>query len=130
MFYGFFSTAYIKMFDGTSTLFSASHAGVDISKFQTLSTVISHTYLVGGLLPDRVAFPCLAAALLIDIDPKILEEAFDSCFSTHEADILRAAIRYNGMKFPDDTLSELLQIIGSYGCRSSPNPQNVRVLMV
>ena len=52
MFYGFFSTAYIKMFDGTSTLFSASHAGVDISKFRTLSTVISHTYLVGGLLPD------------------------------------------------------------------------------
>ena len=72
----------------------------------------------------------MAAALLIDIDPKILEEALVSCFSTHEADILRAAIRYNGMKFPDGTLSELLQIIGSYGCRSSRNPQNVRVLMV
>ena len=133
MFSAFFSTAYIKMFDGTSTLFPASHAGVDISKFRTLGTVMSHAYLVGGVLPDRVAFPCLAAALLgpqIDIDPKILEEAFVSCLSTHEANILRAAIRHNGVKFPDDTLSELLQILGSYGCRSSPNPQNIRVLMV
>ena len=34
------------------------------------------------------------------------------------------------MKFPDDMLSELLLILGSYGCRSSPNPQNNKVLMV
>ena len=45
MFSAFFSTAYIKMFDGTSTLFPASHAGVDISKFRTLGTVMSHAYL-------------------------------------------------------------------------------------
>ena len=133
MFSAFFSSAYIRMFDGTSTLFPASHAGVDISNFRTFGTVISHAYLVGGVLPDRIAFPCLAAALLgpeIDIGPKILEEAFVSCLSSHEADVLRAAISYNGIKFPDDTLSELLQILGSYGCRSSPKPQNIKVLMV
>ena len=55
---------YVKMFDGTSTLFLATHAGVDISKFRMLGTVISHAYLVGGVLPDRVAFSCLAAAFL------------------------------------------------------------------
>ena len=133
MFSAFFSIAYVKMFDGTSTLFPATHAGVDISKFRTLGTIISHAYLVGGVLPDRVAFPCLAAALLgpqIDIDPKILEEAFVSCLSTHEANTLRGAVRYNSMKYPDDVLSELLLILGSYGCRSSPNPQNIKVLMV
>ena len=130
MFSAFFSVAYIKLFDGTSTLFPANHAEVDISKFYTLGTIISHAYLVGSVLPDRVAFPCLVAALLgpqVDIDPEILEEAFVSCLSTHEADILRAAIRYKGKKFPDDMLSEIL---GSYGCRSSPNCQNIKVLMV
>ena len=133
MFWAFFSAAYVKLFDGASTLFPANHAGVDMTVFYTLGTIISHAYLVGSILPDRIAFPCLAAALLspqVDIDPVILEEAFAECLSTHEANVLRVAIRYKGNTFPDDMLTELLQIFGSYGCRSSPNCQNIKVLMV
>lgn len=84
------------------------------------------------MLPDRLAFPCLALALFgphISIDAVMLEEALISSLSAHEANVLRAAIRFNGLKFPDDVLSELLQLFGSYGgCRASPNPQNIKMI--
>lgn len=133
MFSAFYSEAYLKIFDGTSSLFPVNHAGVDMSVFPTLGTIMSHAYLVSGVLPDRVAFPYLAAALLgmqISIDAWILEEAFVSCLSTHEAAVLREAIGFKGQTFPSSLQSEVTLILGSYGCRGLAHPHNVRELIV
>ena len=98
MFSAFFSKVYLKGFD------------------EILGTIIS--YLVAGFLPERLH--CLAAALLgpeSSFDSDLVEHEFDSCLSAHEAGVLRDA----------KALLIHQTILGSYGCRSSPNPQNIKV---
>ena len=61
----------------------------------TLGAITSHAYIATGVFPDRVAFPCLAAALLgphIVITDAILGKSVVSCPSTHEALILCNAL--------------------------------------
>ena len=133
LFSAFYSEAYLRLFEGTSSLFPANHAGVQMSSFQTLGTIMSHSYLVSGILPDRVAFPCLATALLgphIAIDEKILEEAFVCSLSTYETGILKEAIAFKGQSFPNVMQSQISTILGSYGCRRLANPRNIKELIV
>ncbi len=56
LFSAFFEEAYKKLFDGSSLLCPVVHPGMDVS---TVGLIISHAYLVTGLLPTRIAFPCL-----------------------------------------------------------------------
>ena len=94
-----------------------------MSIFQILGMIISHAYLVAGFLPERLAFPCLAASLLgpeSSFDSDILEHEVVSCLSAHEAGVLRDAIKYKGTSYPSEILSEVIAILGSYGCRCHP----------
>ena len=123
----FFSEAYLHLFDGSSLLYPAVHASVSMATFPTLGAITSHAYLATGVFPDRVAFPCLAAALLghdIVISDIILEESFVSCLSTHEASILRNALSLK--EYSPRIQLEVVDVLSGYGCRGAPQPSNLR----
>ena len=129
----FFTEAYLRLFDGTCLLYPAMHASVSMTTFPILGAIISHAYLVAGVFPDRVAFPCLAAALLgphTVISDTVLKESFVSCLSAHEASILREAVSFSGSKYPLSIQAELISILGCYGCKAAPQPANLSQLII
>ncbi len=133
MFSAFFSQAYVKLFDGSCLLFPAVHASIDMTTFSTLGTIISHCYLVSGMFPDRIAFPCLAAALLgpnSKFPDLLLEKYFFCCLSTHEASTVRGAIQLLDSKFEPSLQTQLASIFGWYGCRALPQPSNLKQLIL
>ncbi len=85
MFSAFFIQAYISLFDGSCLLYPAVHASsIDMTTFSTLGAIISHCYLVSGVFPDRITFPCLAAALLgpsTILSDQLLQNYFLCCLA-------------------------------------------------
>ena len=112
--------------DGACLLFPAMHASVSMETFPLLSAIISHACLVARAFPDRIAFPCLAAALLRNntvVPDTLLQECFVSSLSAHEASILRDAGNFGGSKYPPSVQAELVCILGCHGCREAPHQQ-------
>ena len=64
MFSAFFEELYVYLFDGCCLLYPAIHATININSFSILGAILSNAYLIAGVIPDRVAFPCLAVAFL------------------------------------------------------------------
>ena len=65
MHYGGWKVAYQNVFDGGSLLTPLVSSDIDMSVRPTIGTIISHRYLACGFIPVRIAFPSLAAILLI-----------------------------------------------------------------
>lgn len=131
MFSAFFQESYKHLFDGVSLLIPALHPSVDMAAFRTMGTVISHAYLTSGILPIRVAFPCLASMLLgtsSEIPQSQLVAAFTEMLSVHDASVVRNALemRMQQDSFPPDMVDELLQVLSSYSCREIPRPSTLR----
>ena len=85
MFSAFYEKAYEKLFDGSSLLCPVLHP----------ETVISHAYMVTGILPVRIAFPCLAHSLLgtsETVPESAIVEAFQDSLSTHDSNIFKNAL--------------------------------------
>ncbi len=79
LFSAFFEEAYKKLFDGSTLLCPVVHPGMNVSTLKTVGLIISHAYLVTGLLPTRISFPCLAHSLLgtdVDIPEAVLFDCF------------------------------------------------------
>ena len=64
MFSAFFEEAYKVHFDGASLLAPVVHPTVNMQHLPLLGAVISHVYLSCGILPTRIAFPCLVSIQL------------------------------------------------------------------
>ena len=64
MFSAFFEEMYMVYFDGANLLSPIVHPGMDVSVISILGAIISHAYIVRGILPTRIAFPTLARFLL------------------------------------------------------------------
>ena len=95
MFSAFFLAIYQMLFDGASLLQPCINVGTDIEAFRVLGAVFSHAYLCCGILPDRVAFPCLAAAFLgpgVKIPHALLQHYYLYSLSTYEGDALKNAM--------------------------------------
>ena len=56
MYSGFWEEACIKFFEGSTLLTSMVHPHIDINLFPFLGKVISHSYLVSGMLPVVLLF--------------------------------------------------------------------------
>ncbi len=84
----------IGVFDGSCLLYPAVHASIDMTTFSTLGAITSHCYLVSGVFPDRIAFPCLAATLLGPSSDQLLQ---NYCLSAHEAAMVREGIQFSGL---------------------------------
>ena len=100
--------------------------------YSVLGEIISHAYLVAGVFPDRVAFPCLVAALLKEstVPDPILQEIFISSLSTHEASIFLNALSVKGLTFKNSVKIELVSILGCHGCRGIPQPSTLMQLLI
>ncbi len=133
MYSAFFSEAYVHIFDGTRLLYPATHASVDMGTFSLLGAIISHAYLIAGVFPDRIAFPCLVAILLgpgAAVTDSHLQDYFVGCLSAHESHVLRKALQFSSQKYEPGMQTELASILGCYGCRVLPQPSNLKQLIV
>ena len=84
-----------KLFDGSSLLCPVLHPETDMSLLLTMGFVISHAYMVTGILPVRIAFPCLAHSLLgtsETVPESAIVEAFQDSLSTHDSNIFKNAL--------------------------------------
>ena len=136
MFSAFLKEAYAKLFDGGSLLVPAVLPHIDTSVWPVMGTIISHSYLVSGILPIRIAFPCLSAILLSpkgQLPNNVLVESFVDCLSQHDATIFKIAfdeIRSGKKTFTTSTQSHTVSVLSRYGCREMPTPDNLTRLIV
>ena len=135
MFSAFFEEAYTKLFDGGSLLAPAVLPHIDISVWPVMGAIISHAYLASGILPIRIALPCISAILLPpggQLPQNVLVETFVDCLSRHDASIFKDAFEEvkAGKKFFSSTIqSNAVSILGRFGCREMPNPSNLTRLI-
>ena len=134
-FSAFYDTAFEKYFDGSSLLTPAIHPGTDMAALKTLGCIVSHAYLVCGILPVKLAFPCLAQVLLPQRDITIPDEVYLLTFlnslSIHDQEVLRMAyaeIQEKRGSFSESLMCGLQGVLSLYGCRQLPRPDNLRSL--
>ena len=136
MFSAFYEAAYVKLFDGVSLLTPVVHPHMDMSVLPILGTIISHAYLVSGILPIRIAFPCLAAMILPgagDLPDEVITEVFVQSLSFHDANVFRdalKAVRANEATFSESMKSALVSVLSRFGCRELPTPTRFMKLIV
>ena len=113
----FFEEVYVHLFDRTCLLHPAVHASIKMPTYSVIGGIISHAYLVAGVFPDKVAFPCLVAALLgpeCTVPDRILQETFISSLSIHEALIVMNALSLRGLTFTNSVKTELMSILSCH----------------
>ena len=133
MFSAFFEDAYTRLFDGGSLLAPAVLPHIDMSIWPIMGTVISHAYLACGILPIRIAFPCISAILLPpggQLPQNVMVEAFVDCLNHHDASIFNDAFKCGNKMFSSSVQTNLLCILERYGCREMPRPGNLTNLVV
>ena len=130
-FSAFYDDVYNRMFDGASLLIPALLPHIDISAWPLLGTIISHSYLACGILPIRIAFPCLSCVLLNHGDQlpqEMLTETFVDSLSHHDALTFKCAfqeVKDGKEKFKSCTQSTVFSVLSRYGCRELPTPANI-----
>lgn len=131
-FTAFFDVAYRKYFDGSTLLTPAIHPGTDTMALKTLGCIISNAYLTSGILPVRVAFPCLAQMLIphdVTIPDDVYMQTFFDSLSVHDQGIMKRVydeIKEKRPAFSDDVKSSLQVLMSLYGCRELPCPENLK----
>ena len=101
--------------------------------FPVLGTILSHGFLVTGMLPVRIAFPCLAAVVLgpmVSIPDSTYITSLADYVSPYECSILKRAFSITVGSFPNDLCEDLLSLLSRLGCGEIPSPQNLRHLVV
>lgn len=123
----FFDEAYKERFDGCTLLIPALHPNIDFSFLPIFGAIMSHSYLVSGVLPIRVAFPTLAQCLLgaIQVSDDILFSSFVDSLSIHDAALLKSAFNEanaHATSFKMGTSAGLLELASRFGCRRIHTP--------
>ena len=100
-----------------------------------MGCIISHAYLVSGILPIKVAFPCLAQVLLpkenLVIPDDVYMKTFFDSLSIHDQEVFKVAyeeIKEKRESFSADVKDSLEVVLSLYGCRELPKPKNLQRL--
>ena len=128
MYAAFWQRAYSVLFEGATLLTPMIHPQMDMSLFTTIGRILSHGYLVSGVLPVRIALPTLICMLLgpgSSISDEILLNTFLDFISTFERSTLNSALAYTNDTFPAKLQGDLTTILGVFGCRQLPTPSNL-----
>jgi hypothetical protein len=129
MFSAFFEVLYLKLFDGSSLFYPATSAAINIDDFRIIGSILSHAYLVSGVLPDRIAFPCLVSVFLNKPVPEsLLVDTFIMSLCEHEMKIVNNALITS--EFSSNLTSGLINLFSIYGCKEVPNPKNIKQLLI
>ena len=132
LFSAFWESAYTFAFDGSSTLIPQAHPHTDMSMYPVLGTILSHGFLVTGILPVRLSFPTVAATIFgptVDIPANIYISLVDY-LSPHEGEIIREAFSLKSSTLPQNLQSNLISILSRLGCRQVPSRENITRLVV
>ena len=127
MFTAFFDEAYKELFDGCTLLMPAVHPNIDFSCLPIFGAIMSHSYLVSGVLPIRMAFPSLARCFLGDVEiaDDILFSSLIDSLSVHDAAVLKSAfdeVDVHATVFNTEIRAGLLELASRFGCRRVPTP--------
>ena len=93
-----------------------------------MGAIISHAYMVTGILPVRVAFPCLAQCLLgttVAVPSSILGETLIDSLTPYEADIVKRAFEEVNCQFTTFStvvMTGLLSLLSRFNSRQLPTP--------
>lgn len=138
LFSSFFDEMYRYFFEGSTLVTLSVHPGTSLEKTKVMGTIISHGYLVSGVLPIRVAFPCLAAILCLrynesSIPNNILVDMLLDSFSQYDFNMFNQAkieSKSGSTSFSDKIRTYLTNMISFYGCRQLPSPSNFAKILV
>lgn len=137
MFSGFFEAMYHNLFDGAVLVTPTGHPGTDFSILPLLGTIISHAYLVAGVLPTRIAFPCLASVLYenrdSDLPENIMISTFIDSLSCHDGQIITEALqeaKQDLLSFSGKVSAGLQHLLGFYQCREIPRPNTLKRIII
>lgn len=133
LFSAFWECAYTQAFDGSSTLIPQAHPHIDMSMYPILGTILSHGFLVTGILPVRLSFPTIAATVFgptVEIPTNIYITSLIDYISPYEADVLQAAFSVKSDTFPRQLCDDLICFLSRLGCRQIPTHDNLKRLVV
>ena len=128
MYSAFWEEAYALLFEGATLLTPMFHPEMDMSLFSILGRVLSHSFLVSGILPIRIALPTLVCMLLgpgTTVTDRILLNTFLDFITTWERDTFKKALACSNTSFPPDLLEELTTTLGRFECRHLPTPSSL-----
>lgn len=132
MFSGFWDEAFSKVFEGDTLLVPLIHPSTDLAVFSTLGKILSHCYLVSGILPVRITLPSLLVMLLgpgTNVSKCVLFDALMDYVSENERQKLVSARHFRGKTFSAEMLSDLLSVLSKFGCREMPTPANLTTVL-
>ena len=129
MFSAFWEKAYSDFFEGATILMPMVHPQTDLSLFPVLGRILSHAYLVCGVLPIRIALPSLTGMLLgpsTSVSRNSLLNAFMEFISSSERSTFKEALE-NGEEsvFPLSLRDDLMSTLSTFGCRMLPSPSTL-----
>ena len=115
------------VFEGVTLVVPQLHPGTNMAMYSTLGKIISHAYLMCGILPIQIAFLCLKNMLIPhsdEVTPEILINSFVDSTNHHESKILKDALTLSKetKEFTSHLASELSYVLSCYGCRQKSNP--------
>ena len=128
MFSAFFEEMYKVYFDRANLLSPVVHPGMDVSVISILGAIISHAYLVTGILPVRIAFPTLARSVLgptANVSSEVLVDTFIDSLSLYETSIMKRAsaeAKDKQLSFSSDLMPLVLSVFSRFGVRQLPTP--------
>ena len=133
LFEAFWQEAYRRLFDGSQLLTPVLCPGINPQHFLVLGKILSHGYIIAGYLPIKIAFPCLAGALLgsnVCVPESILMETFMGLLSTVEISTVTSALEGRPDLFSSDKkVAEIVDILSRFDCRRKPTPQTIQKLL-
>ncbi len=129
----FWEVSYKNLFDGGNLLSPNVERCVNFPVLRTIGRVLSHGYLATGVLPVRIAFPCLAymlKGLNISIPKDILLSTLVDSISSYECVILKQALSCENMRYDTETLDKLLGILSKFNSTRVPQPHCLKEILV
>ena len=99
---------------------------MDMSVLLTIGRIISHGYLVAGILPIKIALPTLMIILLgssVIVTNNVLLDTHFDYVTYSEKEIFQQALSMTS--FPQNFQEKLINILSLYGCRKIPKPTEV-----
>ena len=105
----FFDALYTKYFDGSGLLYPVVNPHIKTYDLRLLGLIMSVAYISTGVLPMRIAFPCLSSMLLPNpgkLQCHIFIDALKNSVSIHDASVIEEALQrvhLNESTFPESS---------------------------
>ena len=136
MFSSFYEKAYERLFDGSCLFCPIVHPEMDKDCLSIVGCVISHAYVVTGVLPNQIAFPCLAQCLIgsnVVFDEEILKHSFMDSISVYESNLVKQALVevHNGVpSFSVQVQDGLVTMFSRFNSRQLPTPSSFHQMTI